>query len=77
MTAQENQPFMIGIHDSLLTEVLVDRTKHTQELPKAQPQRGEMQASDSQEPDALKSFARALMVSLTWSLAGLTKRKDS
>lgn len=77
MTAQENQPFVVGIQDSLLTDVLVDRVKNTQELPKTQLPTGERPTSDPQEPDALKSFARALMVSLTWSLAGLSKRKGT
>ncbi|MEG4088795.1 hypothetical protein [Microcoleus sp. Pol12B4] len=47
----------------------------TQDLPENDNSQTDSQAFENHGEDGLKALARLMMVSLTWSLAGLSKRK--
>ncbi len=67
MTIENNQQPVNQLPDPLAT--------NTSELSQADQSLRKPQTLENPETDALKAFARALMVSLTWSMAGLSHRK--
>jgi hypothetical protein len=72
MIEKENQHPQVSLESSSEKADLEQPAATTQELP-GNVQPTQVVANDGE--DGLKALARLVMVSLTWSLAGLSKRK--
>lgn len=75
MTPELNQHPATSVEEPTFQTQLNHPVANTQELSKIPQSTSQTLAPEVKEPDALKAFARALMVSLTWSMAGLTNYK--
>ncbi|MGE5659776.1 MAG: hypothetical protein ACM37W_24555 [Actinomycetota bacterium] len=74
MTTEFNQQPVVCQNESMV-KLKLEAPNSSEILPTVAQINNEQGDTEAKEPDALKAFARALMVSLTWSMAGLTTRK--
>lgn len=75
MIEKENQHLQVSLETSYDKAELEKRSPATQELSENADSKTESKALKNNGEDGLKALARLTMVSLTWSLAGLSKRK--
>lgn len=76
MIEKENQHSQVNLEiSSCARSELETLAAATQELSENDNSQTEFQAFENNGEDGLKALGRLMMVSLTWSLAGLSKRK--
>jgi hypothetical protein len=75
MIEEENQHPQVSLESSSEKADLEKPAATTQELPGNVQPPTQPQAVANDGEDGLKALARLVMVSLTWSLAGLSRRK--
>lgn len=75
MIEKENQHLQVSLETSYDKAELEKLAAATQELSKNDRSQTESKAVESNGEDGLNAQARLMMVSLIWSLAGLSKRK--
>jgi hypothetical protein len=75
ISEQNEQQQKVGIETSSEKTELGKSTATAQESPSNVQPTTQSQAVKNDGEDGLKALARLVMVSLTWSLAGLSKRK--
>ncbi|NJS09467.1 MAG: hypothetical protein HC789_03340 [Microcoleus sp. CSU_2_2] len=75
MIQEENQQPQVSLEISSENADLEKTAATTQELPENVEPSNQSQVVKNDGEDGLKALARLVMVSLTWSLAGLSKRK--
>ncbi|MEG4422374.1 hypothetical protein QUA70_27980 [Microcoleus sp. LAD1_D5] len=75
MREKENHQSQVSLEVSCDKSELKKPPSATQDLPENDNSQTESQAFENHGEDALKALARLMMVSLTWSLAGLSKPK--
>lgn len=76
MTHQEqNQQPKVNLGKSAENTELEQATVTTEELPVNVKPKTQSQAFPNNGEDGLKALARLMMVSFTWSMAGLSERK--
>jgi hypothetical protein len=75
MIPEENQQPQVSLEICSENADLEKPAATTQELPEKVQPATQSQAVKNDGEDGLKALARLVMVSLTWSMAGLSKRK--
>ncbi|MEG4395766.1 hypothetical protein [Microcoleus sp. BROC3] len=76
MIEKENQPSKVSLEISSCDKAELETlAAATQDLSENDNSQTEFQAFENNGEDGLKALGRLMMVSLTWSLAGLSKRK--
>lgn len=75
MREKENHQSQVSLEVSCDKAELKKPASATQDLPENDNSQTESQAFENHGEDGLKALARLMMVSLTWSLAGLSKPK--
>ncbi|HSF72823.1 MAG TPA: hypothetical protein VLA84_03375 [Microcoleus sp.] len=74
MREKENHQSQVSLEESS-DKAELKKPAATQDLSENDNSQTESQAFENHGEDGLKALARLMMVSLTWSLAGLSKRK--
>jgi hypothetical protein len=75
MSKEENQQSQVSIETSYDKAELKKPAAATHELSENDHSQTESKPVENNGEDGLKALARLMMVSLTWSMAGLSQRK--
>ena len=75
MREKENHQSQVSLEESCDKAEFEKPAAAPQDLPENDNSQTESQAFENHGEDGLKALARLMMVSLTWSLAGLSKPK--
>ena len=75
MTEQKNQQPQVGLKTSSEQPLLEKPAETAAEFSRNVKSQTQFQAVENNAEQRLKALARLMMVSLTWSMAGLSKRQ--